>query len=398
MNQIIICLLFFYILIPQKKFSQTDTSSVSGFRASRILSSYPNRIFPNEDYWANTGKLISEKFPGSIPAGIWIVGLFTSQDGGSIRLGFPNETSGVYSKIRFEEEDKNESYLNKFDESGLKVWLQIEPGFASVDTLIDIVLNRYKHHPCVVGFGVDVEWYEYTSVQTNGKRVTDSVAEAWERKVKLHNPSYTLFLKHYNRSWMPPKYRGEILFVNDSQDFNWGDDPFKEFIDEFKQWGKKFSPAKTAYQFGYKADTTWWKKFNDPFKVLGDSLFSAIPNCYGVFWVDFTLVQLFPITSVFDSKEEIRGYSLQQNYPNPFNNSTIIDYVIPESDNVLLKVYDILGNEVFTLINKMQSAGKYQVRFDFNSVSDSFKSGSGIYLYTLVSRDKLISKKMIYLK
>ena len=72
------------------------------------------------------------------------------------------------------------------------------------------------------------------------------------------------------------------------------------------------------------------------------------------------------------------GYSLSQNYPNPFNPSTKISYVLPVSGNVSVKVYDIRGKELSTLVNGNQNAGRYEVAFNGSNLS------SGIYFYTLV--------------
>jgi len=75
-------------------------------------------------------------------------------------------------------------------------------------------------------------------------------------------------------------------------------------------------------------------------------------------------------------------FALEQNYPNPFNPSTKIDYSIPEAGNVELKVYDILGNEVATLVNEYQQEGKYEV--EFNSHSGEVRNlTSGVYIYSL---------------
>ncbi|MDX1702007.1 MAG: T9SS type A sorting domain-containing protein, partial [Melioribacteraceae bacterium] len=68
------------------------------------------------------------------------------------------------------------------------------------------------------------------------------------------------------------------------------------------------------------------------------------------------------------------GFTLDQNYPNPFNPTTNIEYSIPEESFVELKVYDVLGNEVATLVNKEQSAGVY--RADFNAIGLT----SGFYI------------------
>ncbi len=85
-------------------------------------------------------------------------------------------------------------------------------------------------------------------------------------------------------------------------------------------------------------------------------------------------------------------YNLEQNYPNPFNPSTSIMYSLPKSGLVELKIYDITGAEVGTLINDYQNAGVYKVVYSAENLS------SGIYIYELRSGDTRLSKKMLYLK
>jgi len=85
-------------------------------------------------------------------------------------------------------------------------------------------------------------------------------------------------------------------------------------------------------------------------------------------------------------------YELFNCFPNPFNPSTSISYSIPEVSNVTLKVYDILGNEIATLVNEQKSAGHYTVYFNSKNLS------SGIYFYTLQTKTYTATKKMILLK
>jgi len=95
-------------------------------------------------------------------------------------------------------------------------------------------------------------------------------------------------------------------------------------------------------------------------------------------------------------------FRLEQNYPNPFNPSTKIKFTIPatslntfskgEGTFVTLKVYDILGNEITTLVNEEKPAGEYEVKFTASDLS------SGIYFYLLKAGDNIQSKKMILLK
>jgi hypothetical protein len=85
-------------------------------------------------------------------------------------------------------------------------------------------------------------------------------------------------------------------------------------------------------------------------------------------------------------------FELSQNYPNPFNPSTRIKYQLSSISQVTLKVYDVLGNEVATLVNEEKPAGSYEVDFDASQLS------SGIYFYKLQAGSFFETKKMLLLK
>lgn len=85
-------------------------------------------------------------------------------------------------------------------------------------------------------------------------------------------------------------------------------------------------------------------------------------------------------------------FTLEQNFPNPFNPSTTISYTIPEAGNVELKVYDILGNEVATLVNGTKTPGNYTEVLDASSLA------SGVYIYTLRTNSFIQTRKMMLLK
>ena len=88
----------------------------------------------------------------------------------------------------------------------------------------------------------------------------------------------------------------------------------------------------------------------------------------------------------------LKQFKLEQNYPNPFNPTTNIAFRIAESGFVSLKVYDILGREVVTLVNEEKRDGNYKVKFDGSGLS------SGIYFYKLQSGKYTSVKEMILLK
>ncbi|MFI5236568.1 MAG: T9SS type A sorting domain-containing protein [Ignavibacteriales bacterium] len=112
----------------------------------------------------------------------------------------------------------------------------------------------------------------------------------------------------------------------------------------------------------------------------------------GIVYGDTTLV-----TDVDDFVSET-SYNLYQNYPNPFNPTTKIKYSIPQLSFVVVKVYDILGNEIATLVNEEKPAGTYEFTFGDVGTSRDLSLPSGIYFYQLQAGNFVASKKLILLK
>ncbi len=106
-----------------------------------------------------------------------------------------------------------------------------------------------------------------------------------------------------------------------------------------------------------------------------------------VFWDRFSAV-----SNIGNQNEIVNSYSLSQNYPNPFNPITKIDFAVSKSGFVSLKVYDLLGKEVATVLSRNLNAGKYSVDFNASKLS------SGIYFYSLESNGFKDVKKMMLIK
>lgn len=100
------------------------------------------------------------------------------------------------------------------------------------------------------------------------------------------------------------------------------------------------------------------------------------------------------VSTDIDNNEHssIRSFELEQNYPNPFNPSTLIKYSIPNGCFVKLKVFDVIGNQIATLVSEEKAAGEYIVEFNSNNIS------SGIYFYRLESEGKFITEQMLLIK
>ena len=92
------------------------------------------------------------------------------------------------------------------------------------------------------------------------------------------------------------------------------------------------------------------------------------------------------------NSELIHSYNLYQNYPNPFNPVTIIKFSVPERSHISINIYNLLGEEIKTLVNEVKQKGAYSVSFNAGSLP------SGIYFYTLRGNNYSITKKLVFLK
>jgi len=282
-----------------------ELSSVSNIKWGGVRSSpYGIKPFPQPEEWANAMKIMAEYFPGSTPLAVWGIGeIFFDGTNSGMEMGFPNP-DGKYDddngRIRFSDEDKYERYLSYFDSQGIQVFLQVEPGFADIGLLIDATFKQYGHHSSVIGFGVDVEWYQSQKNGGENASVTDELAKDWEEKVKSYNDSYRLFLKHYDKFQLPSNYRGDIIFIDDTQGFP----SYEAFLVEMTDFAKYFEPNPVMYQIGYggkdavknketgETDKYWWAKLPKPIpQTIGRELAQqrTSNSDVGVVWVDFTL-------------------------------------------------------------------------------------------------------------
>ncbi len=106
----------------------------------------------------------------------------------------------------------------------------------------------------------------------------------------------------------------------------------------------------------------------------------------------FRTEQVFTSNEIDNATEIPSGYALEQNYPNPFNPTTNINYTINEAGPVTLKVYDMTGREVATLVNSKMTAGSHKVSFDASNLA------SGVYIYMLQSNGVRLTNKMTLIK
>jgi len=231
---------------------------------------------------------MASRFPTSTGSGVFVV-VETAGRGPDCWAHFPNPDGGTYPRVQFDSTDMAEADFDAFDAAGIKVWLQVEPSACDMSMMIDLLYKVYGHHPSVVGFGLDAEWFFNRSVK-NGRPVTDAEAAAWVAQARSYNPNYKVFLKHWLASHMPPTYRDGLVFIDDSQGFG----SLGAMVTEFAEWGDYFYPSPVGFQFGYGGDKRWWSKLPDPPYYIGNALLANIPNTSDLVWVDFTAYDIWP--------------------------------------------------------------------------------------------------------
>jgi hypothetical protein len=137
-------------------------------------------------------------------------------------------------------------------------------------------------------------------------------------------------------------------------------------------------------------------QFNSSYSVTGNAgqtVFSSAAN--SIYRMQHGFWQLYYQNVVQNVKEDNLSptvFELEQNYPNPFNPSTIIKFATPERANVIIKIYDILGGEITTLINQEMDIGWYEIKFNADNYS------SGIFIYRMHAGKYVSTKKMLMVK
>ncbi len=273
--------------------SEPSPNKAEGIRYAGARSSHygfseaPDEFssFPSKDNWVNINLNVSQELSQTTPASLWIIG---SAYAGSSYMEFPApDDDRLYDNINFIAYDKHEEYLTHFDTTGIKLFLQIEPGLASVSDCIELVLSRYKHHPSVVGFGVDVEWYNSEGLPNVKDPLTVSQVEKWDAEIKAHNPEYRLFLKHWTAEMCGESPVSDVIYINDNQ----GESSELFLMAEFTKWANYYYPNDVGFQIGYPSAHSWWKELDNPLTKITASIdrYTPIEQQTHIFWVDFTL-------------------------------------------------------------------------------------------------------------
>ncbi len=162
----------------------------------------------------------------------------------------------------------------------------------------------------------------------------------------------------------------------------------------FNNWQNSIRRFFTYNSFNFITDIYCELWINDSWVVGDGDMYLENPDGFKAGFITNSVSVYYSKTNDFNDTDEpgFNNYSLLQNYPNPFNPETKINFSLPHSGKVEIIVFDILGNEIETLVDEYKLAGIYEVEFNANNLP------SGIYIYRLISADYMETKKMVLLR
>ncbi len=222
---------------------------------------------------------------------------------------------------------------------------------------------------------------------------------AWARIIGHNTFPWTTFLDRVNVN-MPQTYwaarpttpKNELSRMN--SDFTYFTNVWVSIGDSAAD--KPIMPLGQGEYFGYGNDvrqgdiTSFCNLSQTTYNYHGVSLWEYNQIRHSYVWDEYKAA--WQVTLISDEPNAPVRYNLSQNYPNPFNPTTTINYTVPKNNFVTIKVYDILGNEVTTLVNEEKNTGDYSVEFNGSNLA------SGIYFYSMHAGNYIETKKLILMK
>jgi len=301
--------------------------------------------------------------------------------------------------------DRNNVNSIEFDNEN-NMWIGAQNGIAKFDgnnwTVYDETNSPLQYIPDITTMSFDSSNNLWFGHYYGLGRLNDTTWSFW-----YESPfNYTTTIKHHKNGslWVAPSWGFPLNLTSDTT------------------WVQYHSliviPWSMNYQFAIDINgVIWFGKFGadgPPVVAYNGSTFNGLEipfteiqssSVYSIYsdrnnnkWFGFDngyIVKYtgdFPTTIKDDEFNTPKDFSLFQNYPNPFNPSTKISWQSPVNSHQTLKVYDVLGNEVATLVNEFRNAGRYEIDFNASSLS------SGIYFCKLEAGDFIQTKKMVFLK
>lgn len=262
------------------------------------------------------------------------------------------------------------------------------------------------------GIGVMVSWFNMVMSDYYYRLNPDSSSSHWD--FNLYTPDVVGINLFQNDSWLLSTHDSSLItmaYVNfireirthhpsafivcslGSMDATRVGSPWPGYIEGAVQYLKTTDNDSNIGTYFFPFDPGWTKHPRvRHHKVMGQNLASYINEKMG--WAT-DVENTISVSTPTD-------FELSQNYPNPFNPTTTINYQLAKQSFVTLKIYDVLGNEIATLVNDEQSAGNYKTTFDANRFNRGVSAiggfTSGVYFYQLRAGNFVETKKLVLMK
>lgn len=263
----------------------------------------------------------------------------------------------------------------KYDSQGNAVWTSRYNGPSNSFDISNSIAVDTQRNVFVTGYSNDNASYEdYLTIKYNS-----SGAEQWTQRYNGAGGDFDIAVKVK----VDPK--GNSYVTGYSYDFGTEENfvTLKYNPDGVRLWEQIFNNDVNGSDIATNLEVD-----------NSDNVYIAGYSYEGVTNADYVTIKYSQSTGISQNSGSVPGsFMLSQNYPNPFNPTTVINYVVKgQPSNVKLIIFDVLGNEIETLVNEKQLAGSYRVQFDGSKLS------SGTYFYKLDAGDFSQTKKMILLK
>lgn len=331
-----------------------------------------------------------------------IIDIVIDPSGDIIFTGYFHRETTFQNTTLFSYDDSDDIFIAKYNSNGIKIWV-IQAGGDNDDKGNGIAVDESGNIYLVGEFRSTANFGNFTFSSIDGNadlflaKLDQSGNFQWVNQGSgaQSDVAYSVCYNQIN---------GLVICGGYSSDFTIGDSTFNSgaTADIF---AASFSPSgnfNTAISIGENGEDAGWDVFlnNDNYAYL-------IGHFSDTIWfgdnslVSHNLADVFITKINFDEISEVETkyfnkghpeHKLYQNYPNPFKSSTKISFIITTSGYTSLIVYDILGNEITTLVNDKKVAGEYEVEFDATGFP------AGIYYYQLTVEDYAQTKKMIIQK
>jgi hypothetical protein len=241
------------------------------------------------------------------------------------------------------------------------------------DKLDTLLINYFSGPFLNLRFSIRISYSYGSNLNLETAKEDVKVGNYWEnssRKTFTYDSNHNL-ITEISEVWEEDYQTQDTSWVYHTRDIYTYDNNNDMILGEHEVW-----------------EGTYWAK-RDCFAEL--KFYDSFGRFYSFPWMQIEVFYSKTITSITDGDDYPNSFVLFQNYPNPFNPQTVISYSIPKNEIVQLKIFDVLGNEVLTLVDEEQSAGSYNVSLDASNLS------SGVYFYRFQSGDFVDTKKMILL-